>query len=76
MFGGDQLALALVLLADQLFDLGHSMSSSADSAPTYMMFLNSWRWRGSLYSRLQISVSGTPTTLMSSRNFDGRHRLR
>ena len=47
------------------------MSSRAESAPTYMMFLNSWRWRGSLYSRLQISVSGTPTTLMSSRSFAG-----
>ena len=34
------------------------------------MFLNSWRWRGSLYSRLQIAVSGTPMTVMSSRNLD------
>jgi hypothetical protein len=32
-----------------------------------MMFLNSWRWRGSIYSRLQIAVSGTPITVMSSR---------
>ena len=47
------------------------MSSSAESAPTYMMFLNSWRWRGSVYSRLQIAVSGTPITVMSGRNFDG-----
>ena len=29
-----------------------------------MMFLNNWRWRGSLYSRLQISVSGAPITLL------------
>ncbi len=35
-----------------------------------MMFLNSWRWRGSVYSRLQIAVSGTPMTVMSSRNFE------
>ena len=34
-----------------------------------MMFLNSWRWRGSLYSRLQISVSGMPMTVMSGLNF-------
>jgi hypothetical protein len=34
------------------------------------MFLNSWRWRGSVYSRLQMAVSGTPITVMSSRNFD------
>ena len=40
------------------------------------MFLNSWRWRASVYSRLQISVSGAPMTLMSSRNFDGGSRLR
>jgi hypothetical protein len=44
-----------------------SMPSRAVSAPTYMMFLNSWRWRASLYSRLQISVSGMPSTVMSSR---------
>ena len=35
-----------------------------------MMFLNSWRWRESVYSLLLISVSGTPMTLMSLRNFD------
>jgi hypothetical protein len=34
------------------------------------MFLKSCRWRGSLYVALQISVSGMPSTLMSSRNFD------
>ena len=47
-----------------------SMSSRAVSAPTYMMFLNSWRWRGSLYWRLQIAVSGMPITVTSLRNFD------
>ena len=36
-----------------------------------MMFLNSWRWRGSEYTALVISVSGMPMTSMSSRNFDG-----
>ena len=46
------------------------MSSNSDSAPTYMMFLNSWRWRGSLQVRLQIAVSGTPIACTSSRNFD------
>ena len=35
------------------------------------MFLNNWRCRGSVYAVLVISVSGTPSTLMSSRNFDG-----
>ncbi len=44
------------------------MPNSADSAPMQMMFLNSWRWRGSVYSALQIAVSGTPMTLMSDRN--------
>ena len=34
------------------------------------MFLNSWRWRGSEYSRLAMAVSGTPMTVMSSRNFE------
>ncbi len=47
------------------------MSNSADSAPTQMMFLNSWRWRGSVYSALQIWVSGMPITLMSARNCPG-----
>src|SRR5262249_27842728 len=37
-----------------------------------MMFLNSWRCRGSLYSRLQIAVSGTPMIVMSS--IRARHR--
>src|SRR6266446_6378534 len=31
-----------------------------------MMFLNSWRWRTSVYSRLQIAVSGAPITVMST----------
>jgi hypothetical protein len=35
-----------------------------------MMFLKSWRWRGSVYVELVIAVSGTPSTVMSSRNFD------
>ena len=35
------------------------------------MFLNNWRWRGSLYSALQISVSGTPIGVTSVRNLDG-----
>jgi hypothetical protein len=35
-----------------------------------MMFLKSCRWRASVYSRLQISVSGMPITLMSSRNLE------
>src|ERR1700744_3540527 len=35
-----------------------------------MMFLNSCRCRGSVYSRLQIAVRGTPMTVMASRNFD------
>src|SRR6202011_3819706 len=36
-----------------------------------MMFLKSCRCRASVYSRLQIAVSGAPMMLMSSRNFDG-----
>ena len=39
------------------------------------MFLNSWRCRGSLYALFVMSVSGTPMTLMSSRNFDGGNGL-
>ena len=35
------------------------------------MFLNNCRWRDSVYALLVISVSGTPITTMSSRNFDG-----
>ncbi len=35
------------------------------------MFLNSCRWRGSVYSLLQIWVSGTPMTLMSVRILPG-----
>ena len=35
------------------------------------MFLKSWRWRGSVYVALQISISGIATTVTSSRNFDG-----
>src|SRR5258708_6163182 len=35
-----------------------------------MMFLNSWHWRVSEYSRLQIAVRGTAMTVMSSRNFE------
>ena len=46
------------------------MSSSAVRAPTYMMFLNNCRCRGSVYSRLQISVRGMPSTVMSSRNLE------
>ena len=39
------------------------------------MFLNSCRWRGSLYTALQISVSGMPITCTSSLNFDGGNGL-
>ncbi len=35
------------------------------------MFLKSCRCRTSLYSALQIAVSGTPSSVTSSRNFDG-----
>jgi len=35
------------------------------------MFLNSWRWRGSANTALQISVSGMPMTLMSARSSSG-----
>jgi hypothetical protein len=60
-----------VLVGVEQLLLALELSSIADSAPTYMMFLNSWRWRGSVYSRLAIAVSGTPITVMSGRNFDG-----
>ncbi len=36
-----------------------------------MMFLNSCRWRGSLYVLLQICVSGMRMTLMSARILPG-----
>ena len=35
------------------------------------MFLNSWRWRASVYAALQIAVSGMPSTVTSSRKRDG-----
>jgi len=44
------------------------MSSSAASPPTYMMFLNSWRWRASSYISWQMPVSGMPIAVTSSRS--------
>ena len=46
-----------------------SMPSSTDSAPRQTMFFISCRSRDSAYVALQISVSGIPSAITSSRNF-------
>ena len=72
MFGRDQLVLALELLADQLLDLGDVDAEQRGERADIDDVLEQLALARIASTRaLQISVSGTPMTWMSSRNFDG-----
>ena len=67
----DQLVLALELLADQLLDLGRVHVEQRRQRADIDDVLEQLALARIGVGRLQISVSGMPMTVMSSRNFDG-----
>ena len=69
--GVEQLLLALELLADQLLDLGDiDVEQRRQRADIDDVLEQLALARVGVFA-LQIAVSGTPMTVMSSRNFDG-----